>query len=507
MCSAVHPLAISSPAFRDMPLRKYGLTWIQPDAPLAHPLDGGRAVMMERSIRTTAGQFGRDAEAYRNLLEPIALNWDRAICTMMGQPRLPKDPLGLLRTSFATLFSTSNLLKKNFSSSLARALLSGLAGHSNLRMEDSPSAGFAMILAASGHAVGWPFPQGGAGKLSQALSAYLRSLGVRIETGHRVDSLDELPKSRVILCDLSPRELVRISGTRLPEDYLKKLTRFAYGPGAFKLDWALDAAIPWSAPQCIRAGTVHLGGSAEEIAASEREVWAGGHPERPFVIAAQHTLFDPSRAPAGKHTAWAYCHVPNGSTVDMTDRIEQQIERFAPGFRSRIIARSVHDPLALESHNSNLVGGDIYGGANRLLQLLARPTLTAYCTPDPSVLLCSASTPPGAGVHGMCGYFAAHAALLRLRTPALWKGWNLYGAASHIPQHIMVSERSSTRTMRLLLCSTIAISLLGMFAFRSRPRSRSDLRRGLSRGRGPARIAFGIIFVTSLLAFAIKYRD
>jgi len=410
ICSAIHPLAVSSPALLAMPLGLHGLEWIQPAAPLAHPLDGGRSVALDRSLATTATSLGGDGGAYHRLFSPAVRNWE----LLTGNLRIPRDPIGLLRFGRSSARPASRLLE-TFRGTPARALVAGAAAHSNLTLEASFTSGFALSLMAAGHAVGWPFPRRGAGSIAAALASYLDSFGGTIETGVRVNSLDELPPHRMVLCDVSPRELLRISGARFPAWYRRRLDEYAYGPAAFKVDWALDAPIPWADPGCCRAATLHLGGTAEEIAASERAVWAGGCPERPFVIAAQHTLFDPSRAPEGKHTAWAYCHVPNGSTADMTARIEQQIERFAPGFRDRILARSTLGPADLEAHNPNLVGGDFCCGANLWPQLFARPTILAWYTPDRRVLICSSATPPGAGVHGLCGYLAARAALRRLR--------------------------------------------------------------------------------------------
>jgi phytoene dehydrogenase-like protein len=412
VCSAIHPLAISSPALLAMPLAQYGLEWIQPDIPVAHPLDGGRAVFLQRSVRETAASLGGDGEAYSRLLAPAVQNWD---LLTNGRLRVPRSVIGLIGFGLAATRPALSLLESRFRAVEARALLAGLAGHSVLGLEDPLSAGFGMVLGAAGHAVGWPFPRGGAGQLATALTAHLRSLGVVLKAGARVDSLDDLPPHRVVLCDLSPREVVRIAGDRFPSSYRRQLTDFIYGPGVCKVDWALDSAIPWAAAGVGRAGTVHLGGTAEEIAESEHAVWEGRCSDQPFVIAAQHTPFDPSRAPAGKHTAWAYCHVPNGSALDMTERIEAQIERFAPGFRDRILGRSTIGPADLEQRNRNLAGGDITGGANTWRQMIARPTPLAYVTPDRRVLLCSASTPPGGGVHGLCGYFAARLALRRLR--------------------------------------------------------------------------------------------
>jgi len=383
ICSAIHPLAVASPALRRLPV-----DWVHPDAPLAHPLDGGRAVMLERSLAATAKALGPDAEAYGSLYAPPFL---QALRSITGWSR------ARLRTPEAA------------------ALLAGIAGHSGLRLEDSPSAAFALALGAAAHYAGWPFPRGGAGRIADALAWEVQRHGGRIETETRVHSLADLPRHRVVLCDVAPRELLRIGRGRFPGWYRRRLERYRHGPGAFKVDWALDAPIPWSDPACRRAGTLHLGGTAEEIADSERAVWEGRCPEYPLVIAAQHSLFDPSRAPEGKHTAWAYCHVPNGATENMTERIERQIERFAPGFRDRIRARSMLSPSALEALNPNLVGGDVTGGANTFGQLIRRPSLCLYHTPDERVLLCSAATPPGGGVHGMCGFLAAKLALRRMK--------------------------------------------------------------------------------------------
>jgi phytoene dehydrogenase-like protein len=352
--------------------------------------------------------------------------------------QFPKNPLAVAKFGVHALRSAKALARSKFSGERARALFAGLSAHSMLPLEKTATAAFGLVLAGAGHAVGWPFPKGGAQKISDALAAYLRSLGGEIITGLRVDSLEQLhpcfarerpalaaPLRRsaergapaaetgrpVILCDMTPRQLLRIAGSRFPDSYRRKLERYRYGPGAFKVDWALSGPIPWRARECALAGTVHVGGTLDEVAASERAAWKGDHAERPFVILAQPTLFDPSRAPEGKHIAWAYCHVPNGSTFDMLERIERQIERFAPGFREVILARSVMNTTALETHNPNLVGGDINGGAQNIGQLFMRPTASIYSTPDRGVYICSASTPPGGGVHGMCGYFAAQKVL------------------------------------------------------------------------------------------------
>jgi phytoene dehydrogenase-like protein len=413
-CSAIHPLAAASPFFRSTPLADHGLELVEPPAPLAHPLDDGSAVVLERSPAATAAALGEDAGAYERLLGPLVRDWEAVEEAVLAPLlRIPRRPLALGRFGLSALRAAEGLARGSFRGERARALLAGCAAHSMIPLERRPSAAFGLVLLALGHGVGWPFPRGGSGELTRALVAELERLGGRVETGAPVVSLTELGSPRLVLCDVGPPALARLAGERLPARYARRLERFRYGPGAFKVDYALDGPIPWTAPECARAGTIHLGGTLAEIAASERAPWRGEHAERPFVLLAQHTLFDPSRAPAGKHTAWAYCHVPNGSPIDMTDRIEAQIERFAPGFRERVLARSVTGPAELEAENPNLVGGDLNAGAADLRGLVARPVArpVPYRTPLAGVYLCSASTPPGGGVHGMCGYLAACSAL------------------------------------------------------------------------------------------------
>ncbi|MFB3813916.1 MAG: phytoene desaturase family protein [Terriglobales bacterium] len=415
VCSAIHPLAVSSPFFRTLPLAEHGLEWIQPECPLAHPLDDGSAIVLHRSVERTAAQFGRDAQAYHELFAPLVESWNTLQSDILGPLRLPRDPAGLAAFGVNALRSLTTLARMHFREERVPALLAGMAGHSMLPLDKAATAAFALVLTAAGHAVGWPMPRGGSRRITDALAGYLRSIGGEIATGSRVESLDQLPRWRAVLADVTPRQLVQIAGAGLPLLYRRTLERYRYGPGAFKVDWALSAPIPWRAPECARAGTVHLGGTLEEIAASERAAWNGRPSERPFVLLAQPTLFDPSRAPAGRHIAWAYCHVPNGSHVDMLAHIESQIERFAPGFRDCIVARNVMPPAVLERHNANLIGGDINGGAQDIFQLFARPTARLYSTPVRGLYLCSSSTPPGGGVHGMCGYFAAKLAVRYLR--------------------------------------------------------------------------------------------
>lgn len=412
--SSIHPLGIGSPFFRGLPLERYGLRWIHAPLPLAHPLDGGRAAVQHRSLEQTAVGLGVDAGAYRRLMEPLAKYWTPLIDELL-RPILhvPRRPLLLARFGLQAIRSARAVADSWFKGDQARALLAGHAGHSMLALEELASASFGLLLGVAGHTVGWPMPAGGAQAITNALAACFIDLGGEIRTGFRVHDLDELPPAKSILLDVTPRQFLRIAGKRLPDGYRRRLEKFRYGMGVFKVDFALDAPIPWVAEACRQAGTVHIGGTFEEVAEAERAVASGQHPERPFVLLAQHSLFDATRAPEGKHTAWAYCHVPLGSTLDMTEAIESQIERFAPGFQDGILSRYISTPTELERQNANLVGGSINGGAMDLPQLLARPTLSLnpYRTPLDGVYLCSSSTPPGAGVHGMCGYWAARAAL------------------------------------------------------------------------------------------------
>jgi phytoene dehydrogenase-like protein len=415
VCSAIHPLVAASPFFRSLPLAELGVELVHPEAPLAHPLSDGTAVMLERSVAATAARLGPDGAAYRDIVEPLVRDADALIDGVLAPPLgRPRHPLALARFARHGLRSAVGLGRR-FSGERARALLAGVAAHS-VRPLDAPlTAGVGLLLAVLGHAVGWPVVRGGSGRLADAMAERLRALGGEIETGRLVTSLEELPPSRAVLLDVSPRQLLAIAGARLPASYGRRLARFRHGPGAFKVDWALAGPIPWSAPDCARAATLHVGGTMAEIAAAERAVAGGAHPERPYVLMAQQTTVDPSRAPGGRHTAWGYCHVPSGSPVDMTERIERQVERFAPGFRDLILARAVRGPARLERENPNYVGGDISGGVQDLRQTLARPVAgpDPYATPAPGVYLCSSSTPPGGGVHGMCGHLAARSALRR----------------------------------------------------------------------------------------------
>ncbi|MGB9245466.1 MAG: NAD(P)/FAD-dependent oxidoreductase [Candidatus Acidiferrales bacterium] len=411
VCAAVVPLALASPFFRTLPLAQHGLAFIQPDAPLAHPLDDGTAVIVERSVEKTAAGLGRDGASYAGLFGPLARNWTKLEPLLLGALRFPRHPLIAARFGLGALRSASSLAKSKFRDVRARALFAGLAAHSILPLEDSPSAAFGLILGILAHAVGWPIVRGGTQKLADALAAHLRSLGGEIRTSSAVASVDELPSDTTAFFDVSPRTLLSIAGSRFTPGFRAALERYRYAPGVCKVDWALDAPIPWKASECARAGTVHVGGTLEEIATAERDAWNGVESPAPFVLLAQPTLFDSSRAPTRKHTAWGYCHVPNGSTKDVSGVIEAQIERFAPGFRARILQRSVMLPADLQQHNANLVGGDVEGGAVMLSQLFTRPTWRLYSTTDPRIYICSASTPPGGGVHGLCGHLAAKRAL------------------------------------------------------------------------------------------------
>ncbi|HET9495409.1 MAG TPA: NAD(P)/FAD-dependent oxidoreductase [Chloroflexia bacterium] len=417
VCSAIHPLGPASPFMRSLPLTEHGLEWVQPSAPLAHPLDDGTAVVLERSVGATALKVGRDAASYRRLVGPVVRDWPRLSRDVLGPLRIPRHPVALARFGLKALLPALLLSRAAFKGERARALFAGMAAHSMLPLERPPSASFGLVLAALGHVVGWPVARGGSQRIVDAMASYLRSLGGEITTGRRVGSLDDLPPAKSVLFDLTPRQIVRIAGERLPGGYRRQLGRYRYGPGVFKVDWALEGPVPWKAAECLRASTVHLGGTLEEIAEAERAVWRGEHPERPFVLVGQQSLFDRTRAPEGKHTLWAYCHVPHGSTRDMTGRIEAQLERFAPGFGERVLARHTMSAAQMQRYNANYIGGDINGGVQDLLQLFTRPTLSLvpYSTPAEGIYICSSSTPPGGGVHGMCGYHAASVALRDLR--------------------------------------------------------------------------------------------
>jgi phytoene dehydrogenase-like protein len=414
VCSAVHPLAAGSPFFNAAPLEKFGLKWIQPEIPLAHPLDDGSAACLLRDVDATADSLGDDSRTYCRLMKPLVRDWPKLTAEFL-QPMLhvPQHPMALARFGVTAMAPAKLLAKTLFRRQRARALFAGIAAHSFLPLEALVSSAFGLVLGAAGHAVGWPIPRSGSQSIANALANQFCELGGRIETSRRVETLDELPRSSATLFDTTVWQFARIAGNRLPSRYRRRLKNFRHAPGIFKIDYALSSPIPWKSESCRRAGTIHIGGTLDEIAASERNTSRGKVPERPFVLVAQQSLFDETRAPRGQHTLWAYAHVPFGCKVDMSDAIEKQIERFAPGFRHCILARHKLSAADLEKSNSNLDGGDINGGAANLWQLIARPILspTPYRVPLRGVYLCSSSTPPGGGVHGMCGYHAARAAL------------------------------------------------------------------------------------------------
>lgn len=413
VCSSVYPMGIASPFLKELPLVEHGLEWVQPAIPLAHPLEGGTAVALRRSVDETAEPLGPDAEAYRKLLTPLVRDAEVLVRELVGPPGIPRHPFAALRFGLPALRSGRGMAEAYFRTESAKALIAGLAAHAVLPLESRPGAAIALMLGLAGHAVGWPVVRGGAQKLVDAMAAYLRSLGGTIETGRWVRSLADLPPARAVLFDTTPKQLLAIAGDRVPSSYRQSLAKFRHGPGIFKVDWALSGPIPWAAAECRQAGTVHVGGTLDEISQSEADAFAGRHSERPFVLVTQPSLCDPSRAPAGQHTAWGYCHVPHGSTVDMTAQIEAQIERFAPGFREVILDRSTMNSAEMERYNPNYIGGDIVGGIADLWQVFARPfwSLRPYRLGRSGLYLCSASTPPGAGVHGLCGYHAAKTVL------------------------------------------------------------------------------------------------
>ena len=414
-CSAIHPLAVASPFLRTLPLASYGLEWIDPPLAAAHPFDDGTAAVLARSMDETAASLGADGPAYERLMRPYIRDFEILVNQLLGPFRLPRHPIALARFGLPALGSAKGLAYARFKDERAPALFAGMAAHSMLRLDQLGTAAFGLMLSLFGHAVGWPIPRGGSQRIVDALAAHFRSLGGEIRTGEPVRSIAEYAKSDALLFDLTPRQMLQLAGDQLPGRYRRQLEHYRYGPGVFKMDWALSGPVPWTAPDCRRAGTIHVGGSFAEVAASERETAEGKHPECPYVLVAQSSLFDSTRAPTGKHTLWAYCHVPSGSERDMTDQIERQIERFAPGFRDLIIARSVIGPAAMQRQNENYIGGDINGGVQDLRQLFTRPAVRfdPYSTPNKRLFICSSSTPPGGGVHGMSGYHAARSVLRR----------------------------------------------------------------------------------------------
>jgi phytoene dehydrogenase-like protein len=413
ICSAIHPLGIASPFFRNLPLADYGLEWILPPVSLAHPLDDGTAMAVTTSLEATAAEFGVDSRAWRLLFEPLTTHWDKVLDDLLAPFHFPRHPLLYAGYALPMLAPVTLLARTFFRGERARTVLAGMAGHSVLPLERAPTAAFGLVLTLLAQTVGWPVARGGSQAIADALMRCAQSLGVELVCGWEVTDIAELPSARAYLFDTAPKGLLRIAGEWLPPGYRKQLERYRYNPGVFKIDWALDGRIPWTAEACHRSATVHIGGTLDEIAAAERAVWRGEHPTQPFVLLAQQSLFDSTRAPAGKQVAWAYCHTPNGSTVDRTDAIERQVERFAPGFRDLIVARTTRHAAAIEAYNPNYVGGDINGGVQDLFQHFTRPnlSLTPYRTPAQGIYLCSSSTPPGGGVHGMCGYHAAQTVL------------------------------------------------------------------------------------------------
>jgi phytoene dehydrogenase-like protein len=417
VCSAVHPLLMASPFFREQPLVEHGLHLAHPRTPLAHPLDDGTAAVLDRDLRGTASCLGPDEAAYLKVMRPLVRNADAIVDAVMRAPRPPRHPLKAVVYGKYALRTAAGFAQSTFRGSHARALHAGIAAHAVLPLDRVPTAAVGLLLGSMGHAYGWPVVRGGSQQIADALGRQLTALGGDIKTGWRVERFDELPPAQAVLFDLTPRQLLTIAGDRFPAGYRRRLERFRHGPGVFKIDWALDGPVPWTAEACRDAGTIHLGGTLPEIAASEDAIARGVHPDRPFVLFAQPDVADLSRSPEGKSTAWAYCHTPSGSTVDMTRAIEDQVERFAPGFRDLIIDKAVMGPAAMEAHNGNYIGGDITGGVQDLRQLFTRPVARwpLYSTPDPAIWLCSSSTPPGAGVHGMSGQNAAEAVLRRQR--------------------------------------------------------------------------------------------
>jgi phytoene dehydrogenase-like protein len=417
VCSGCHPMGILSPFFRTLPLGEHGLRWLKPPASVAHPLDGEPAVLLRRSPAETARGLGSDARSYERMVAPFLGDPHGLLEDILGPLlRVPKRPLRMLRFGLSGIRSAAGLARGRFAGARARALFAGCATHAILPLDRTLTAAMGLLFCIAGHVEEWPVAAGGSAAITRALASLLASLGGRVETGRSVRTIADLPRSRVVLFDTSPAQLADIAGPALPASYVRALRRYRYGPGVFKIDWALDGPIPWSDPAVLEASTVHVGGTLDEIAAAEAAVWRGEHPERPFVLLIQQSQFDPTRAPPGKHTGYAYCHVPSGSTADLTQTVERQVERFAPGFRDRVLARHVMTAADFERYNPSLVGGAITGGVADLAQMLARPVArwNPYATPHPHIFLCSGSTPPGGGVHGMCGYYAARAALRRI---------------------------------------------------------------------------------------------
>lgn len=412
VCSAIHPLAAGSPFFNSLPLEQHGLQYVYPAISAAHPFDDGTAAVLKGSVEETAATLGIDQKAYTKLLNPVVKNWPGIAADVLAPLHFPKHPIDMAAFGLNALRSASSLATK-FKTKEARGLWAGMAAHSIQPLSNLATSAIGMVLLTAGHIKGWPVPLGGSKKIANALSSYFLSLGGKIITGLHVRSMSDIPSSRAVMFDLTPRQILQIAGNAFSSIYKWQLQRYRYGMGVFKIDWALDGAIPFTASECRSAGTIHLGNTLEEISNTEELTSKGHHPEKPFVLLAQQSLFDPSRAPEGKHTAWAYCHVPNGSEVDMTDAIENQVERFAPGFRDLILAKHTMNTTEIEAYNPNYIGGDINGGVIDIGQLFTRPALkySPYRTSAKGLYICSSSSPPGGGVHGMCGYHAAKQAL------------------------------------------------------------------------------------------------
>ena len=412
ICSAIHPLAVGSPFFQQLPLADHGLEYIYPEIAAAHPFDNGTAAVLKQSITETAELLGSDEQAYLKLIQPIVTDWPNIAADVLGPLHYPKNPLAMAKFGLSALTSATHLAKR-FKTEKAKGLLAGMAAHSMQPLSNLTTSAAALVLMTNGHLKGWPIPKGGSNRIANALASYFTSIGGKIETNTYVNSLEQLPSSHAMLFDVSPKQLLQIAGHQFSSLYRWQLERYRYGMGVFKVDWALDGLIPFKAEECKKAGTIHIGNTMAEITRSEQQTWDGQHPEKPFVLLAQQSVFDPSRAPEGKHTGWAYCHVTNGSKVDMTNVIENQIERFAPGFKDLILAKHTMSPAQMEEYNPNYIGGDINGGVIDIGQLFTRPALrwSPYKTSAKGIYICSASTPPGGGVHGMCGYNAAQKVL------------------------------------------------------------------------------------------------
>jgi phytoene dehydrogenase-like protein len=412
ICSAIHPLALGSPFFKTLPLEQYGLNYLLPEVQAAHPFDNGKAAVLKRSLFETAALLGADEQAYHNLLGPVVKSWPGLAPDVLGPLTFPEKPLDFAQFGLLAL-QPATLLARKFTTTEARGLFAGMAAHAIQPLSNLTTSAIALVLIANGHLGGWPIPQGGSQSIADALAGYFKALGGKIQTDTYVTSLTQIPSAHAVLFDVTPRQLLQIAGHKFLALYKWQLERYRYGDGVFKVDWALDAPIPFTAEGCRKAGTVHLGGTMEEIVLAEQASAKGYHTEKPYVLLAQQSLYDKTRAPEGKHTAWAYCHVPNGSTKDMTAIIENQVERFAPGFKERILAKHTFNTVQLEEHNPNYIGGDINAGRLDISQLFTRPALrwSPYKTSAKGLYICSASTPPGGGVHGMCGYYAAKKAL------------------------------------------------------------------------------------------------